>query len=226
MFYTVYKITNMLDNKEYIGIHRTLDIHDNYMGSGVYIRRAIRKYGIENFKKETLFVFDNETDMFNKEIELVNEEYVKSNLTYNMTIGGRGSWAHIDASGVNNPNYGNHQPLSEEHKAKIGNSVRGENNGMYGRTHTEEVRRKLSEINSQPWEVRLGADKADELRKVTSERFKNKEKSEEQKRRMSESAKLAYKNMPDIECPHCGKVGKSRTLKRWHFDHCKYKVNK
>lgn len=43
MFYTVYKITNQIDGKIYIGSHKTLDLNDSYMGSGKYLRHAQEK---------------------------------------------------------------------------------------------------------------------------------------------------------------------------------------
>jgi hypothetical protein len=89
-YYLIYKITNIKTNKFYIGAHRTTDIDDKYMGSGVYLKRAQKKYGIENFKKEILCVFDNEHDMFNKEAELVN---LHEN-SYNLMNGGQGGWTY------------------------------------------------------------------------------------------------------------------------------------
>ena len=87
-FYTVYKTTNLLNEKIYIGIHETYNSNDNYMGSGVVLNRSIKKHGKENFKKEILFLFDNKKEMLEKEKELVNEVFIKRKDTYNCIIGG------------------------------------------------------------------------------------------------------------------------------------------
>lgn len=93
--FTVYKITNTLNDKYYIGVHKTDDPHDNYMGSGPAIRRAIKKYGKHNFIKEILFVYEIEQEAYEKEKELLNVCW-QLDECYNMTQGGEGSWKHVD----------------------------------------------------------------------------------------------------------------------------------
>lgn len=114
MIYEIYKITNKLNGKYYVGFHKR---HDNehlydYMGSGKLIKRAIRKYGKENFEKEILFEYDNECDAVNKERELVDVSFVMDENTYNLSIGGNVCILH----GKHNPMYG--KRLSEESEKK------------------------------------------------------------------------------------------------------------
>ena len=98
MFYTIYKITNQIDGKFYIGSHKTKDLNDNYMGSGKYLRYAQEKYGVENFTKEILYIFETPGEMYAKEAELVNEEFLATENTYNLKIGGFGGWDHINTN--------------------------------------------------------------------------------------------------------------------------------
>jgi len=104
MFYTVYKTTNLLNNKVYIGLHETEDLNDAYLGSGILLRQAIKKYGTSNFKKEILFVYDNKIDMINKEKELVSETFINRRDTYNMSKGGFGMSTlpeHVKTKAIN-----------------------------------------------------------------------------------------------------------------------------
>ena len=87
-FYIIYQITNLVNNKIYIGSHTTNNLNDHYWGSGNLIRKAIKKYGLKNFKKEILFTFTNKQEMLDKELELVNEEFVQREDTYNLIVGG------------------------------------------------------------------------------------------------------------------------------------------
>jgi hypothetical protein len=62
-----YKTENKINNKFYYGVHRTDDLNDGYLGSGIRIQRAILKYGAENFNKEILKFFDTYEEALNYE---------------------------------------------------------------------------------------------------------------------------------------------------------------
>ena len=86
----LYKITNKINNKIYIGVHSTDDLDDGYMGSGVILKLAKEKYGEENFVKEILEFFDTSKEMLDAEANVVNPEFRKRKDTYNIAIGGNG----------------------------------------------------------------------------------------------------------------------------------------
>lgn len=84
----VYQITNLFNNKIYIGVHSTDNLDDGYMGSGTYIKKAIKKHGKENFQFTVLHYCKTLEEAYNIEGEYVTEEFVKRRDTYNMNIGG------------------------------------------------------------------------------------------------------------------------------------------
>ncbi len=94
-YFIIYKTINLINNRIYIGKHVSNIIIDSYIGSGKILLQSIEKYGIENFKRENLFIFDNEEDMNLKEEELVDEEFIKRKDTYNIKLGGVGGWDHM-----------------------------------------------------------------------------------------------------------------------------------
>lgn len=100
MHYIIYRVTNKVNGKEYTGKHMTNNIDDGYMGSGKYIKRSIKKHGLENFVKEILYILDSEEEMNAKEKELVTEEYCDREDTYNICPGGQGGWGYINQNGI------------------------------------------------------------------------------------------------------------------------------
>lgn len=102
MYFYVYKITNLINGKIYVGVHRSNKLENNYMGSGKLIKRAISKYGVENFSKEILKVFSSYQEAEQYEAAIVDREFVLDENTYNIALGG-----NVRAMvGKHNPFYG------------------------------------------------------------------------------------------------------------------------
>ena len=82
----IYKITNLLNNKIYIGKHSTNNINDGYMGSGKIIKQAIKKYGIENFIKEYLAFCDTESKLnWFEKFYIKKYDSTNNDIGYNLT---------------------------------------------------------------------------------------------------------------------------------------------
>lgn len=161
-YHYVYRTTNKVTGKFYIGAHSTNNIHDNYYGSGIQIKQAIKKYGLENFTFEILEFFETRKQAFEKEFLLVNEQFIQNSDNYNMTVGGLGSsvkteqWKNqvssklkgrkfteehsrkksLAQTGQKNHRYGKPNPKNPK--------LKGKENGMYGKHHTEETRKQIS----------------------------------------------------------------------------------
>lgn len=89
----VYKTTNLLDGRYYIGVRKTEVEFDGYLGSGLHLKRMVKKYGKENFLRETLFEFSNSKDAYDKEISLLKEHLDNANCV-NISHGGFGGRTH------------------------------------------------------------------------------------------------------------------------------------
>lgn len=180
--YTVYKITNTINEKYYIGVHKTLNPNDSYMGSGRAIVNAIKKYGKENFKKEILFKFENKNDAYNKEKEILLELWNKSE-TYNMNGGGMGSWEHINISNRINPM---HNPNVV--KKMIETSRK---NGSY---YTEKKLAQLKQITKLAAESNRGKEHSQEWKQKQSDGLKKwaKERNNEKFKQALRKSRLLY----------------------------------
>ena len=118
MFYYLYQITNKVNNKIYVGVHKTKDLNDGYMGSGKVIRSAIMKHGIENFKKDILETFENAEVMYAREAEVVTDEFLLREDVYNLRRGGHGGFDYINENSLNG--------FSNIDTAKLGRKITNE----------------------------------------------------------------------------------------------------
>lgn len=216
----IYKIQNKINNKIYIG-QSTKSINDSkeYFGSGILIKKAIKKYGIENFTKSILYECKTSGDLNEKEIYYILK--YKSNIDgYNISTGGNGGnlgdeintkisnkikklwksghYSNIDWSERPSPI---HSPETIE---KIKKSQSGENGYWYGKTlsdthkHTIKLNTQKSFERVEVREKFIKAMRSNEVREKISKSLKgntpwNKGKTgvynQDQIKKMSESAK-------------------------------------
>lgn len=103
-YHIVYITVNKINNKIYVGVHKTNNPYkfDGYLGNGVWVRRgkitnpktpfqhAVAKYGYDKFTRHTLMVFDSSEDAYAAEAKIVTDEFIKNHKTYNAKVGGLG----------------------------------------------------------------------------------------------------------------------------------------
>ena len=89
MIHYIYKITNVINGKGYIGKHSTNNINDGYFGSGATLKKAISKYGRENFNKVILCFCQSEDELNNMEMREISQHGTYG-IGYNLTKGGEG----------------------------------------------------------------------------------------------------------------------------------------
>lgn len=94
IYYIVYKTTNIINSKIYIGVHKQEKnplLFDGYLGSNKLLKQAIKKYGKSNFKRDTIVVCNNSIDAYKLESIIVCKEFVKRVDVYNIEHGGMGN---------------------------------------------------------------------------------------------------------------------------------------
>jgi hypothetical protein len=165
MYFILYQITNNINGKIYVGVHKTKNINDGYMGSGTLIREAIKKYGVENFSKTIISFHASYEELLEAEKTIVDKNFIRRDDTYNLAIGGESCWNYVNLNGLSG-----HKFTSEEAKraSKLGvekiellkntnsewynmycnritNNFRY-SNGFEGRKHSRKTIKKMSEI--------------------------------------------------------------------------------
>lgn len=174
MFYYTYKITNVINDKIYVGVHKTAKLDDGYMGSGTAIIAAIKKYGVQKFKKEILKQFDSYKDALAHEKEIVTPEFLLREDVYNQRRGGTGGFDHINSLPVNErPNIKRLRKLQLEGKLTSGGTQHWttesweklrerqlgfdpNNWGKLSDARKEEVRKKISLAGSNEGNSQFG----------------------------------------------------------------------
>lgn len=166
----IYITENLINGKKYIGKRQKSNFDASYYGSGLRLRRAINKYGKENFKItpikwcNTLEELNEAERSFIKQYDAQNSE-----MFYNISEGG--DWGDI-SQGMTPEEYkawgekirqhhiGTKQKeetklkisrkhkgkvLSEKTRKKLSEINSGKNNPMYGKSHTPETIEKMNQ---------------------------------------------------------------------------------
>ena len=128
----IYKITNRVNGKVYIGqtirsLEHRWSQHCSNSSGCIYIHRAINKYGKENFTVEQIDVASDSEELNKKEQYWIAHYDSIAPKGYNMTTGG-GNFERCDDS-----------------REKIRKRQTGEGNSFYGKTHSDEVKKRFSE---------------------------------------------------------------------------------
>lgn len=171
--YYIYRITNKVNGKTYIGQHKYKDFNDNYMGSGKLIRRAQKKYGMENFEKEILYSrIQYKETVDSMERFAIAKERAIGKAEYNIADGGNGG------------NLGN--GVNKKHSE----TCKGTNNPHFGKKHKEESKRKISDAMKRHYV-------SDETRRKMSESHKGKAPWNKGKKGTSTSCKGKHWKLVD-----------------------------
>ena len=212
--YTIYRATNLVNNKVYIGFtanwpqringHNYDRRYGNADNKAFY--NAIKKYGWDNFVWDPIYQSQNEEHTLKvMEPYFINEYrswvgFEDSN-GYNITKGGEG------ASG-----YKRTPELIESHRKQ-----------MTGRKFTaEHIANRVASFK------KTMAGKGTRTGKKHSPESLEKMRQAQLGIPKSEEHKKAMRNRPQdtarLTCPHCAKEGDYKNMKRWHMDNCKVKV--
>lgn len=193
--YTVYRTTNILTGHFYIGVHKTENPNDSYLGSGLAIKAAIKQLGKSAFKKEIIECFDDARSAYALENKLVTKKLVKDPNCYNLTVGGipTADWF-------------------EKRKAHYRKNVKT----FLGKNHTEESKRKISAANKGRRQSKESIERGAAKRRGVKQTWRGTETPEANAKRS-----VAHLNLNKVVCPRCAKSISPQNAKRWHFENCK-----
>lgn len=238
-YHYVYLTTNLLTGCQYVGSRSTDNIEsDPYMGSNSRLKFDIKYFGIENFKKEILEVFQTRLDAFAAEYAYIEKHKTLEPNGYNISpTGGHAvPGMHSDKTKKTISSKMSGRPLSEFHKKNLSKAHKGyvmpesekeKRRGHSGWHQTEEVKKRISEAQKN----RVRGSLTEEHKKKIGESLKGTVFSEERKRnislaktgvpcpqgqRVKISQTLKGRKAPLYTCPKCGKTGGKGAMLAFH----------
>jgi hypothetical protein len=244
-FYLIYKTTNLVNGKIYVGRRKTKKLNDGYIGSGTAFNNAVDKYGVDMFKREVIEYCVSFEHMIVQEVFWIKEHDARNKkIGYNIHEGGKGGDIY------------NLLPVYVQNKIKkaVGDAHRGTFVELYGVERAKEIkekghptRRGIPSGNAGKKHIATkeqcnnisvalaGVPKSEihrqhlreaNLGKTHTEASNQKHRETCTKQEYKDLIKIVMDNRPMLICPHCGKLGKSGFMYHWHFDNCKMNPNR
>lgn len=183
--YYFYKTTNLINGMYYYGVGHK----NNYLGSGKYFKRALKKYGLSNFDKEILKWFNTAEEAFNFEDRFLKLFNLRDDInSYNL---------------CNNSFGGNTMPRKgtkeyEDRILKISKASTANNYKVWAKRNSNE-RKSIGDKISYSKSLHNEEKKSEIYEKYKKTFLDDEEKMIRFKINSSKSAKLKYKNMTDYE---------------------------
>lgn len=159
-FHFVYRTTNLVNGRYYIGKHSTRVLEDRYLGSGKRFWRELNKYGRENFTREILFFCETAKDAFAKEKEFLTDEVRLTEQCLNLQPGGGGGFkdkehmmkcskAGNEAKALKMQDDEYAREFSHTMRVlRIGNNHFDKSLRFTGKKHSDETKEKIRTVNS------------------------------------------------------------------------------
>lgn len=210
----IYLTTNLINNKKYIG--KDSNNNPEYLGSGILLRKAIKKYGKENFKKEILETCSNTNDLNEKEKYFIKMYLaVESDDFYNIHVGGDGG--NLIAGKTNDEKNEIFKKISESNKGKLKGVKRSPESIEKGvKTLKESIKNKkyipwnvgISRPNSEDTKIKIShSKKGKKINIIDRDKFRRSAET----RKNNGNDKLSEETKTKISKSHIGKTTSKET---------------
>ena len=189
MYGYVYKTTNLVNGKIYVGQHKAQTFTDSYKGSGKYLWRAIEKYGWDNFVVEFIESAESKQELNELEVKWIEKFDARNQqIGYNISKGGE-TWSYNWKG----------RPFSDSHCRHISEALKGKHPTLEQRIKMSNSRKgkKFSEEHKRHMSENFKKNYTDERRRKLSIAGKGRKMgsmSEEQKIRISNTLKEKLKD--------------------------------
>lgn len=188
MYFFIYKTVNMINGKFYIGQHRTEHLKDGYLGSGNVLKKAIDKYGRENFERVILEYCSSAEQLNEAETRWITQELVDDHNCYNMKTGGEQSFniSNETKRKMSVAKIGKIATKETRNKLSI---IARENNNFKGKHHSEKTKKILREkcANFGDKNGFFGKHHTEETKEIIASKKRGTHRSESSKAKQSMS---------------------------------------